>query len=465
MRILPDSIRTRTILVLLIGLTVSHLGSTLIYSSDRGQALTAANEHMFADKMATLARLMDMSPPASRQQVAEAISSPSLQISWGANDSVPPIHVEHEAFGLLQDSLRPHFGELGLSRLHVVVSDAPRSGVASILGAAHLLHSFTIDRQLKVSVSLQDASWVNFSLTIPGLVSRWSLNALLSTLVMVGATVVISAWATGWITAPLAAFAAAAERLGMDVSAPPLAEDGSREVRAAARAFNQMQERIRHFLDDRLQMLAAISHDLRTPITRLRLRTEQLPIDPVYQDKMLSDLDEMEQMVAANINFARDESSAEPSRPIDLAALLEAICDEAADIGKDAEFDWNSRLLYRGRALAIKRLFSNLVENALRYGERARVRASRGDDMIEVVVEDDGPGIPNDELDSVFKPFYRLDRSRNLRTGGVGLGLANARTIARAHGGDVTLENRKEGGLRAIVRLPCNRDTVTGGEG
>lgn len=460
--LLPDSIKTRTVLVLLVGLTLSHIGSTLVYSSDRDQALAAANEQMVADKISTLAHLIDMSPEPLRQRVAAAISSPGLRISWGEDDETSPTPADADNFTLIQKSLRAHFGEVSPERLHVSVSPALHPGAVALLGATHLLHRLPSERRLQVSINLQDQSWVNFSFGYPGAVSQWSLNAILSTLMMVLATLAISAWATRWITAPLASFARAAERLGVDVTAPPLAENGPKEVRAAARAFNQMQERIRSFVGDRLQMLAAISHDLRTPITRLRLRTEQLPIDPVHQAKMLADLDEMEQMVAANLSFAKDEALEEATQAIDLAAMLEAICDEAMDIGCDAEFDWNGRLIYRGRPLAIKRLFSNLIHNAIRYGGRARVRATaQHDDRIEIVVEDSGPGIPEPQLEAVFKPFFRLEASRNQRTGGIGLGLANARTIARAHGGDVVLQNRQEGGLRAVVTLPCDRQSLS----
>jgi signal transduction histidine kinase len=458
MKLLPDSIKTRTILVLLLGLTVSHVGSTLVYSSDRDQALAAANEQLIADKLATLAQVIDTSAEPLRVQVASAISGPTLQISWSPESEIGHVHGEDKNFALIQRSLAPHFGELGHDRLRVTASAAPYPAAARLLGSAHLLHGFPSNQQLQVAVALGDASWVNFNIRIPGPVDEWSLNALLSTLVMVVATLILAVWATGWITAPLAAFAGAAERLGTDVMAPPLTEDGPKEVRTASRAFNLMQQRIRSFVEDRLQMLAAISHDLRTPITRLRLRTEQLPIDAEQQAKMLADLDEMERMVSSSLAFAKDEATSEPSQAIDLSALLEAICDDAADAGRDAEFDWAGRLIYRGRPLAIKRLFTNLMENALRYGGRAKVSARREADTIEVLVDDQGPGIPEDQLEAVFKPFYRLETSRNKRTGGMGLGLANARSIARAHGGDVTLRNKPGGGLCAIVRLPCRSE-------
>jgi len=247
----------------------------------------------------------------------------------------------------------------------------------------------------------------------------------------------------------------------MDVNAPPLAEDGPDEVRVAARAFNQMQTRIRSFVDDRLRMLAAISHDLRGPITRLRLRAEQMAIDAETQRKTLADLDEMAQMVDSSLAFARDEAATEASQPVDVTALLATICDDAVDAGHRADFAFEERLVFEGRPLALKRLFANLVDNAVRYGRSAAARASVDALKLRVIVEDEGPGIPESEMENVFKPFFRVERSRNKRTGGIGLGLATARTIARAHGGDVSVENRPGGGLRAIVTLP--RRTQDGG--
>lgn len=457
MKLLPDSIKTRTILVLLVGLTVSHIGSTLVYSSDRDHALVVASEQLIAEKLATLAHLIDNTPSGLRQKVADAVTNADLAVSWGEDAGEGTLSPGDERLSPIKRALAPHFGELGPERLHVAMSGA--KGVSALAAASHLLHGFPARPEMVVAVMLADGSWARFKVFLPSAVSAWSLNALLSTLVMVAATLVIAIWATRWITAPLASFAAAAERLGRDVTAPPLAEDGPREVRAAARAFNQMQARLRSFVEDRLQMLAAISHDLKTPITRLRLRTEQLPIDAAQQGRMLADLDQMARMVTSNLAFARDEANTEPAQDLDLAALLEAICDDAAEMGEDAAFDWTERLVYHGRALALRRLFSNLVENAVRYGGQARVQAARHADAIEVIVEDGGPGIPEDRLDQVFQPFFRLEGSRNQSTGGIGLGLATARTIARSHGGDVLLRNRDGGGLQAVVRLPATGQT------
>ncbi len=298
------------------------------------------------------------------------------------------------------------------------------------------------------SIALYSVAWMGMG------AGAWSRGSIASTLLMAVAIGAFSWWASGWITAPLSGFARASERLGVDVNAPPLAEDGPEEVRTAARAFNQMQTRIRTFIEDRLRMLAAISHDLRGPITRLRLRIEQMDIDSGAQAKMLADLDEMAQMVDSSLAFAHDEATDEASQPVDLAALLETLCDDAVDAGRKAKFEWEGRLVYQGRPLAMKRLFANLIDNALRYGGGVTVRFSVDRERLRVFIDDRGPGIPESERENVFRPFFRLEKSRNKRTGGIGLGLGTARSIARAHGGDVALENRPEGGLRATVTLP-----------
>ncbi|MBC7905194.1 MAG: two-component sensor histidine kinase, partial [Rhodospirillaceae bacterium] len=246
-------------------------------------------------------------------------------------------------------------------------------------------------------------------------------------------------------------------RLGRDVNAPPLPPGGPREVRSAASAFNEMQGRIRRFVDDRTHMLAAISHDMRSPITRLHLRVEMLP-EGEARTRMLADLDEMQAMVSSTLEFAKGEETDERVQTMDLAATLEAICDNTTDMGLAADYEWTGRLVCSGRPLALKRALANLVENAARYGEKAMVHASRHGNEIHVVVEDTGPGIPKESMEKVFTPFYRVEPSRSRKTGGIGLGLTVARTIIRAHGGDITLENKAEGGLRAVVSLPQDRN-------
>ncbi len=254
------------------------------------------------------------------------------------------------------------------------------------------------------------------------------------------------------LSGPISAFAGAAERLGRDPRAAPLALRGSAEVIAAANAFNMMQERLRRYVEDRTAMIGAVAHDLRTPLTRLRFRIEAVPDD--VRAKLASDIDQMEAMIAATMAFVRDTTRPAERTKLELASLLESIIDEAAETGGQASVELGEKIIIEGDPVALRRLLTNLVENGLKYGGavQGRVRAEGGLAVIEI--DDSGPGIAPAELDRVFEPFFRSEPSRNRETGGIGLGLAVVRSVARAHGGDVTLHNRPEGGLRARVELP-----------
>jgi signal transduction histidine kinase len=218
-------------------------------------------------------------------------------------------------------------------------------------------------------------------------------------------------------------------------------------------AFNRMQERLRRFLDDRTRMLAAVSHDLRTPITSLRLRAEFVEDDET-RARILATLDEMQAMVEATLAFAREEARSEPTRIVDLAALVESTAADLADLGAAIEVAPAERLPYGCRPVALRRALRNLLENAVRYGERCHVRLEHDRSEVRIIIEDEGPGIPEDQQGRVFEPFVRLEESRSAETGGIGLGLAIARSIARAHGGDIRLQNLPGRGLRVSLSLP-----------
>jgi signal transduction histidine kinase len=254
------------------------------------------------------------------------------------------------------------------------------------------------------------------------------------------------------LAAPIQLFADAAERLGRDPRAEPLPVKGPAEIRVAANAFNEMQERLRRYVEDRTAMVGAIAHDLRTPLTRLRFRIEGLPDD--QKAKMSSDIDQMEEMIAAALTFVRDASRPGERTPLELSSLLESLCDEMAETGASTEVESGEKVVLEGDPMALRRLFSNLLENAVKFGGRARARVFRDASNAFVEIEDDGPGIPPNDREKVFEPFYRREPSRSRQTGGIGLGLAVVRSIARGHGGDVDLINRIGGGLTARVQLP-----------
>ncbi len=253
--------------------------------------------------------------------------------------------------------------------------------------------------------------------------------------------------------APVGQFALAADRFGTDVNAPPLPENGSPEVRRAIRAFNRMQERLRRYVDDRTMMMAAISHDLRTALTRLKLRAEFID-DNEQRAKAVNDLDEMQQMLESTLAFARDEAVQEPRARLDLAALLQSLCADHADAGQNVRYQGPDRAVLHGRPVALRRAFANLIDNSVRYGSEALVTLTPEGDGHLVLIQDRGPGIPAELRERVFAPFYRIESSRSRETGGMGLGLAVARSVARGHGGDITFEDRDGGGLTTRIVLP-----------
>jgi signal transduction histidine kinase len=233
-------------------------------------------------------------------------------------------------------------------------------------------------------------------------------------------------------------------------------ESGPKEVRDLAKAFNDMQRRIADLIRRRTQSLAAVSHDLRTPLTRLKLRAEEIS-DDALRNSISRDIGEMEQMIEATLSYLRGEETAEHQRPLDLTALLETIIDDARDAGHDAELVAPHHLVVDGRLIGLKRAFTNLIVNAVRFGTHVKTIAEIQGIVVKVTIDDDGPGIPDDQLAAVLEPFVRLEHSRNRETGGVGLGLTIAKSHIEADGGTLSLSNRSEGGLRAVVTLPSRR--------
>ena len=281
----------------------------------------------------------------------------------------------------------------------------------------------------------------------------WGRTFLLSFLLSVLGVAGVAVLTGSRISKPMRSLAAAAGRLGRGEEVGDLPESGPLEIRGTVRAFNLMRGRLDRYVRDRTAMLAAVSHDLRTPITSLRLHAEFVE-DEETRARILAALDEMQRMTEDALAFIREDMQREETRIVDLHALLDSVAADLAELGHDVAVADSTRVLVACRATALRRAFRNLLENAAAHGGSAKVRIERGDEGLRIVVEDEGPGIPQAHLERVFEPFVRLESSRSRDTGGSGLGLAIARGIVRGHGGDIRLENRAEGGLRATVTLP-----------
>lgn len=305
---------------------------------------------------------------------------------------------------------------------------------------------------LGIVVQLTDGTWLNAVFYKRHLSDTGLMQSLMTTLITGVVLCLIGFFAAQRIARPLRILTTSAESLGRGETIATLPESGPDDIRNLHMAFNTMQDRLHRFVDDRTRMLAAIGHDLRTPLTTLRLRVEFIE-DVDLRGKMTATLDEMHRMTEATLAFAKGEAITENTRNVELSALLESLCDDLAELGFDVGYVDTGKFSFRCRPDALRRAVRNLVENAVRYAGTATVTLNATDGLVDIVVEDHGPGIPEAEFERVFSPFYRLEHSRSMETGGVGLGLSIARAIAKQHGGDVVLSSN-DPGLRAAIRLP-----------
>jgi signal transduction histidine kinase len=458
MRLLPRSLFARMVLVLVAGLIVAQLLSFAVHWRERGEFINRSSGLRMAARIADIVKLLDTIEPAERAKIVSVFSSPPLRIAVDTPPLAPLVADPDKEDDAAQftAALKRALGD-GFAFL-VQVDDAPRPGYGR--GAAMISGGVIEGRggrrfsgpSFIVQARLSDGTLVTFNSRQPPERVTWPYRLLLSLAVLLAVVMAVTLFAVRWVTRPLHTLAAAAQSLGDDINRAPIDERGPLEVSRAARAFNAMQLKLVEFIRERTSIFAAMSHDLKTPITRLRLRAELLD-DAELRAKFVKDLEEMEAMVTAALDFMRGVDPHEPAQPVDVMAMLESLQEDARETGGDVTIDGTVEAPYRGHAQTLKRCVGNLMDNALQYGRRARLVVTDSPAELKIIVSDEGPGIPETELERVFEPFYRLDASRNRATGGTGLGLTIARNIARAHGGDVALRNRG-GGLEAVLTLP-----------
>jgi signal transduction histidine kinase len=464
----PHSLAGQLVLIALVALLAGQGLSLLIFADERRVAVRAAYREQVLARTAGLARLLADTPAALHDRILRASSGALVRFGEADASAVAP----HGAWQQRNPIARQLKGLLDGNAGRAVLVDFPdERPLANLIGfeprdpdSGRL--RFWQRRPhgppaLLVSVELDGGGWLNVESTPPP-PPAWALPSLVSlglSAALVGLGVVL---AVRRVTRPMRRLAAAADALGRGEAPTRLAEVGPSEVLGTVAAFNRMQGRLRRFVDDRIRMLAAISHDLRTPITSLRLRAEFVD-DEETRARILVTLDEMQDMVEGTLAFAREEAAAEATRVVDLAALIESTAADLADLGASVAFAGPGKTAYACRPVALRRALRNLLENAVRYGGRTRVRLEQQGRELRIVVEDDGPGIPEGQFERVFEPFVRLEDSRSPETGGIGLGLAIARSIVRGHGGDIRLANQAQGGLVVVVTLPSAAHPEAGG--
>jgi signal transduction histidine kinase len=473
-RWLPGSLFGRLVLVLAGGLLLAQLLSAAINLAERDRLLLTAGGARHAQRIADVVKLLDPMGPAERQRIVAVLSMPPLVLSLHdkplAGSGEPDTGTRAAMFGAM---LRASLGEDRAMRVHPGDPAAqftrpmagpafgrgpgagPGPGPGMMMGGRPEGHRMPqgMGAALRTEVQLRDGTWARFDTVLPPASDGVPWRLLLALGVLLAAVLLLSFFAVRWVTRPLHVLATAAEALGRDIHSPKLPEDGPREIRQAAHAFNTMQERLSRFLADRTRILAAMSHALKTPITRMRLRADLMD-DEEMRKHFEGDLKEMEAMVTHTLEFMRGLGGGEQRQPVNVMAMLESLQSDNEAMGRCVRIEGRAHAPYIGVVSLLKRCLANLVDNAVLYGERATVKVEDSASALTIRVRDEGPGVPETELEQVFEPFYRLEGSRSRATGGTGLGLAIARNIARGHGGDIILHNLQAGGLEAVLTLP-----------
>lgn len=459
-----SSIANRVFLILLAGILVATVVTTWLASNERRSTLKELRYQHIAERIEQVVLALDTISPEARQVVLQTADKFGFEIAFvnSVGDTLKPSN------GPMADILR---ARLGTDR-HIVVQQetdcAPRMQRRDFPPPPS--GKPPIETCRVVYVSLKDKVLLRMRLHVPGdppmmrgrnggfggYASLGGGPYVLLFLVLIA----MLAYVVARMTArPIKRLATAATELGRDIDHPPLAEKGPTEIRQAAKAFNAMQARIRRQIQHRTHMLAAITHDLQTPLTRLRLRLEKVT-DPDLQQKLIDDLAVMQGMVREGLELARSIDSSETMQRLDIDSLLDSVCADASDAGQSVELQGKTKAFIVAQPNALRRCLTNLLDNAFKYGQRAEVSIALDDllpNRVLIRIRDHGPGIPEDQLETVFEPFHRLETSRSRDTGGTGLGLTIARNIAESHGALLSLHNHSKGGLEVLLSLPLRQ--------
>ena len=450
--------------VLLLGLVLAQLLSFTVNFLDRGRAFYRSTTLQAAEHIADIANALDAVGPAERARIVARLSGRRLSVTLAEKPNVADNESERSYASAFQILLRRQLGPDW--PIHVIIHRSKRwaGGRASFFSDAP---ANALDRYLMVQllylaprgfafvthIRLHDGSWIRVSAPLPYERIARLYILLPKLLIMLAIVVALLLLAVRRVAQPMRRMAQAALALGQNLDRVPLAESGPEEIRTTARALNVMQLRLQEYVRDRAAMLAALSHDLKTFITRLRLRTELLP-ENSHRDRLIGDLGEMARMVDATLGFLHGIESGRERTQFDVTALVESIRIDAEEMGWEIALSGAARTPFCGNAQELRRCVTNLVDNGVKYGGKATIRLEDRADELVIAVCDPGPGIPPEEHERVFEPFYRGRSAASPERAGTGLGLHIARTIARAHGGEVIIEPDAAHGFSVAIHLP-----------
>ena len=459
-RLRIGTLRAQLVLLILGALAIAQVVSLWLFADERSLAVRAALGFEAAGRAANVVRLLEEAPPDLSVSIVRAANSPLVRFDLAPSPSVTA--PDHHHADYIETRVRTLLGDRFSRDIRVNLSETavPLHPIPNLSPEMAQMHQEMMRGRMQavemtLSIALSGGQWLNVDTRFERPPLQWPLSSFLAFGLTASLILVAAFWfVMTRLTGPLRNLSRAAEDLGRGDAGEPLPVAGPDEVRDLTRAFNRMQDRLTRFVADRTRILAAVSHDLRSPLTAMRFDAE-LVEDEETRESLVASIDEMQAMAEATLDFAEGLAGREASDVVDVSAWLETLADDKAT---PFEMTGGPAMTVRIRPLALRRAVRNLVENATRYGGGATVGWHRAGDDLVIEITDDGPGIPEEELDEVFAPFHRLEASRSLETGGHGLGLAIARAIVRGHGGDVRLKNRAKGGLKASIFIPLAED-------
>lgn len=429
------SLSSRVFFVLLVGIAAAVCLTLWLAHNERQQSLMESREAHYLERAEQLVLAIDALPANNRPDFIQMLPRLGMRIRLNPN--------LQEALAQKTKNAQAMAEKLGAD---FQVTSLPFVSCPFSSSSTRFCENF--------AVTLHDGMHISFILqppkkTLPPLQSSFYQYLFFFLLCIA----VLVYFVTRMTIQPLQKLSQAALDLGNDINHPPLEVSGATELKQASSAFNAMQARIRHYIEQRTQMLAAITHDLQTPLTRLRLRIEKVA-DEDLRNKLINDLSAMQNMVREGLQLARSIDNPEQRQQVDLDSLLESVVTDATDAGQPVTLEGKAQMSIKAQPQALARCINNLIDNALQYGRYAAISVKPGERFATVHIRDGGPGIPSTELENVLTPFYRLETSRSRASGGTGLGLTIARNICEQHGGSLTLQNHPEGGLVVTLQLP-----------
>jgi len=461
------SMSIQTMLIIAGSLVLAYSFSLFVYSKDRLDALIYLGLENTAITAIHFAHTVATSDPGSRQDVVNSVDGTPMLVTLTNEPAFKYGEYNTEYDVAFDIYLKSGVHSDDFKNVQFLLSEEtviPNSSVEQMFLAnrtphlLQILYKLPMHLMANVAVQLKSGQWLNVSLPLPDYPSELWSPALMPVGLFTVILILISGWIVRRIHKPLADVTSAAREFSKNIDAPQMKTDHSPEARLVAEAFNEMQRKVKAIIRSRTEMMGAISHDFRTPLTLIKLRAESLPVS-TDRDSLMESIGAMEVIINDSLIFAKETFGLETKRKIDMAALLQSICDDFTEAGRNADFlAYSGRIIIKGNPLALQRAFMNIMDNAIKYAGAVRVMMRANKNYVSIYIDDDGPGIPEEELEKVFEPFYRCDLARSEDVGGTGLGLSLAKSVIENHSGQIQLKGHQPKGLSVMVQLELDKD-------